>query len=319
MSAFDGRPSQLDVTPVASGPLADFTSASRAVLTGLRDHLGLPVWLVTRHASEDVVVLTVVAQAPVVDHGARLSTFELPLRVLPGFRGVVADSRTVPEMAGSRVGPLLVGSCIAAPIVGRDGTTFGSILGVSPGPAADSLVDALPLVDLQARLLGGILDLELRALDAQRRAEKAESEALVDPVTGLRNERAWRQHLDTEEHRCIRYGAPAGIIILRLDDLAAAERVEVGGANRLLSRAAGVLATTTRSYDVVARLDDTRLAVLLPDSDLSETIVVADRLDQSLSSNGVRAALSVASRDTSGDLAATWAQADAGLPGILVA
>jgi GGDEF domain-containing protein len=64
-------------------------------------------------------------------------------------------------------------------------------------------------VELLGRLLGSVLAQELDRQELQRRFERAELDALTDPLTGVGNRRAWDRLLAAEEARCRRYGSPA--------------------------------------------------------------------------------------------------------------
>lgn len=101
---------------------------------------------------------------------------------------------------------------------------YGTVCAVDPLPqptATTGTAQLVDLVDRQARLISTVLAVERQVDETRRRAERAESEALMDPLTGLVNRRGWELLLDREEQRCRRYGALASVLMIDLDGLKA--------------------------------------------------------------------------------------------------
>ena len=99
-----------------------------------------------------------------------------------------------------------------------------------------------------ARILATMLESEMKSQEDARLLDRTRAEALVDELTGLYNRRGWNQLLAAEEARCIRYGHPAGVVILDLDDLKLAMNDQEGHAagDDLLRAAAQALRESTR-------------------------------------------------------------------------
>ena len=194
--------------------------------------------------------------------------------------------------------------------VPRVETKYRRIVTAVPHP--DSVVDELPLVELCGRLLSTVLGAELRADEEARRAERAEVEALIDPLTGLVNRRAWGRLLAAEEARSRRHGHPACVISVDIDGLKAVNDQDghIAG-DLLLVAAARALEQSTREQDVVARVGGDEFAILCVESDVTEGKRLVDRLRAALHARGVSASIGIAMRGPETDLAAAFEAADA--------
>ena len=107
--------------------------------------------------------------------------------------------------------------------------------------------------------------------------------ATSDRLTGLLNQRAFNARADEELSRGLRFGRPATLAIVTLEGEATL-RAEHG--RRALDRALGQVADTlrgqSRGYDLLARLDGARFAVLLPETTRAEAVKVTDRIGAAL-------------------------------------
>ena len=140
--------------------------------------------------------------------------------------------------------------------------------GIDPQPRPNEIEKDLPLIELMARLLMTILESELKAQSEFRRAERANLEAMTDGLTGLFNRRGWETLLAKEYHRCQRYGYPASLFSIDLDDL---KFVNDGQGHakgdELLRRAAKTLMSVSREADVTARIGGDEFAILAVECD----------------------------------------------------
>ena len=128
--------------------------------------------------------------------------------------------------------------------------------------------EELPLVELMARLLMTIIKNELKANEEFRRAERASAEAMTDGLTGLYNRRGWDQLVAAEDKRCQRYGHPASVLSIDLDNLKSInDNQGHAEGDCLLRSAAEVLKTVTRDADIVARLGGDEFSVLAVECD----------------------------------------------------
>ena len=156
-----------------------------------------------------------------------------------------------------------------------------------------------------------MLATDLRLDQAHRRAERAEADALLEPLTGLANRRGWQLLLDREEQRCRRYGSLASVLIVDLDGLKAVnDRDGHGAGDTLLRQAAQVLREAFRSTDVLARLGGDEFAVLAVETDADAAKYERDRLQARFDRADVPASVGAATRESADGLTHAWQRAD---------
>ncbi|HEV8372227.1 MAG TPA: GGDEF domain-containing protein [Actinomycetota bacterium] len=116
---------------------------------------------------------------------------------------------------------------------------------------------------------------------------------------------------DAEEARCRRYGSPASLVAIDLDELKLVNDADghLAG-DRLLCRAAEVIGSTKRAADVVARLGGDEFGVLAVECDERAAAVLAERIRVALEAAGVRASVGHATRRPWAGLSQAWAEAD---------
>ena len=108
-----------------------------------------------------------------------------------------------------------------------------------------------------------------RRLDAAVAAEveRLAEMAITDPLTGLRNHRAFHEDVARELQRAGRTGVPLALVLLDLDDLKAVNDTQghQAGDERLQALADAIRATG-RGADVAYRVGGDEFAVILPDA-----------------------------------------------------
>lgn len=162
-----------------------------------------------------------------------------------------------------------------------------------------------------AVMLGTILQKELAAANDARRAERLQAEALTDSMTGLHNRRAWDRLLETENERCRRYGHPATVMMVDLDELKSINDKEGHAAgDDLIIRAGTALHQAMRSLDIVARLGGDEFGILAIECDRNGCSMLLERARKSLALAGVRASIGYAILEHSESLKAACARAD---------
>ena len=285
-------------------------AAAERATAYLRERTGLPVWLVSRVRGDDLEVV----------HLSAPGTPDLPTRVprALSMAGLMVDS------GGPRVAPRVdevaayanlprrgVGAFLGAPITREDGFVFGTLSGAAHEPAGPELEAHLPLVELVAGLLGQVWSADLRALEAEERARRAEEEARLDSLTGVATRRSWDETVEAEEIRCRRYGHAASILLADLDGLKQVndKRGHAEG-DHLLRETASAIVSATRSGDVVARLGGDEFGILAVESDEEAARALAERVRRALDAAGVAASVGLGTREAAGTLSGAWARAD---------
>ena len=290
---------------LGGAPFSSFDEAAAAVLDVLRRRVGLRLWLVTRAAGEDQVVLQ--ADGPddaAFSAGTVLSwSGSLCRQMVAGHGPTIAPHvADVPAYARATNRQLMdIEAYAGVPLRLGDGTVFGSLCGFDPEPQSDALLAARPAIQLAGRLLATVLDLELGRQQVMRRAERAELDATRDELTGLSNRRGWNQVLAAEEARCRRYGHPACVLVLDVNGLKTVNDAHGHAAgDEVLRTCAQVLTTTSRDADLVARLGGDEFAVLAVETDAVGGRTTAAHLRAALADAGIRAAIGVAGRPAAG-------------------
>lgn len=141
----------------------------------------------------------------------------------------------------------------------------------------------------RSMLLSGVLDLPIfvgsaLTVSAVRRLLEAErSHARVDPLTGVPNQRAFREAADLELARARRTGGPCSLLYLDIDDFKRVNDAHGHARGDELLRAVGHAAQgAIRVTDLAARLGGDEFAVLLPGANGEQCRVAAERLRHQL-------------------------------------
>lgn len=106
-----------------------------------------------------------------------------------------------------------------------------------------------------------------------------ETLAMEDPLTGLLNRRALRDHAEAEWHRARREGKPLSAMLIDIDNLKKANDSkghEMG--DRVIMELAKTIQSSKRPYDWVGRWGGDEFLVVLPGANLEEAKTVAERV-----------------------------------------
>jgi diguanylate cyclase (GGDEF)-like protein len=225
---------------------------------------------------------------------------------------IAPDVALVPAYLEAPIGlQVQIGAYVGVPLNKADGTLFGTLCAINPEKTSADDINKLAVVHMIADMLSCVLNGELQLLDAQRATERALIEATKDPLTGLFNRRGWLQFLEQEEERCRRYGHPACIISLDLDDLKHTnDTLGHAQGDQLIQRAASAMSNVVRSSDIVARTGGDEFLILGVECDPMQGQVIVRRLEQNLILNDVSASIGVSYRSAETGLDATCDMAD---------
>lgn len=293
---------------------SDFETAAHAVLAFLHQRLGFDLWMVTRTAGDDWIVL----QSE--DHGYGIAPGTV-FRWADSFcsemvKGngprIAPRSEDIPAYATAAIGRRVqIKAYVGLPLVNSDGSLFGTLCAIHPSPQPQSIVEEKELVELLGAMLSTILQAELRAAEEARRSEKLQAEALIDALTDTYNRRGWDRLLASEEERCRRYGHPAAILIVDLDELKLVNDAQGHAAgDSLIVRASSALRKAARSLDIVARLGGDEFGILSAECDRAGAEALLKRVRTALSEANVKASVGLAMRGASGGLKHALESAD---------
>ncbi len=167
-------------------------------------------------------------------------------------------------------------SCLVAPLC-SDGEVWG-VLNFS-GRVATALTEPdLPLEELFT-FLG-------RALHHARAYDSARTEARVDGLTGLFNQRWMMESLEREIRRAERFHSPLAVLMLDLDGLKAInDHSGHAAGDAVLRHVSSRITSVLRQFDGAARVGGDEFVVMLPATDLRGAQRVARRLLESIRSH----------------------------------
>lgn len=295
----------------------DFTTAGSAILGYLQKRLGFRLWMITRTEGKDWIVLDAVDEGYGVRPGDVYRWSDsLCSRMVTGQGPMIAPrTEEIPAFLEAEIGRRLeIGAYIGVPLLRSDGRLFGTLCALDPAPMPPTIQDEQPTLELLARLLGSLLERDLRAHVERRRAEQADADSWKDALTGVKNRRAWDHLISLEEARCRRYGHPATVIAIDLNGLKQvnAAHGQARGDDHL-RKAAVALTLAVRRHDVLARVGDDEFGVLAVECDAGAGHSLMARLHHNLAEAGISAACGLAVRHPAFGLRAAWEEADAAM------
>ena len=306
---------RISVHPVAFGDFSDFGEAAEAMMDMLNELHVLDAWFVTRIHLDEWIVTHLRGNAPFVRGDALHMPTAMREQILRGQLGRTRAERALEDLAVRTAVNHTPGehAYVGAPLVVND-QLFGVICGLDATATVHLRYQDSPHLMTAARLLSTILRNELENEHLQRRAERAESDALIDELTGLFNRRGWDRLTEAEETRSARYGHGATVFMMDVDGLKQKNDLEghVAG-DELLRRVGAAVRSVIREHDVAARLGGDEFAVLAVETDDEESNVLQQRLEAAFAAAGVELSIGSAHRDHRTGIADAVDRADAAM------
>ncbi|WP_407303758.1 diguanylate cyclase [Acinetobacter sp.] len=280
--------------------LGSFKEAGQAVLQYLYQRFGFNLWMITRVEAKDWIVL----QSE--DHGYDVKPGQVfqwadsfCSHMVAGKAPKIAPrSEDIPLYATAPINQQVsIKSYIGQPLFNEDGSLFGTLCAIDPQTKSEAIIQEVELIELFGNLLSNILQAELRQNEQIRQRERLEAEALRDGLTGLYNRRAWERLISREEERCKRYGHPAAVFFLDLNDLKKVnDNLGHDKGDDLIQQAAHVLRDIARSNDIVARFGGDEFVILSIENDEMGANQLLNRIREALAQAKICAAIGVAMR-----------------------
>jgi diguanylate cyclase (GGDEF)-like protein len=139
-------------------------------------------------------------------------------------------------------------------------------------PSMDDIVQRHGISELR-KAIGGVIALK----------KEAEGMSTMDKLTGLPNRRAYDQTIEKEIEQSKRGKHPLSFIIVDIDHFKVVNDVEGHEIGDLVLRAVGnILKQNIRAGDTVARIGGEEFGIILPETDLGQAKVVAEKLLQAV-------------------------------------
>jgi len=186
-----------------------------------------------------------------------------------------------------------------APIVAASGHALGTVCVMDRVPRTldSGMVSALKALSRQVVALlelrravkrlrknkDELIDRQMRLETYQRRLEQMNQvlveQTTTDPLTGLKNRRAFDHIMNEQSSRTERSHSPLALALIDVDHFKSLndESGHVAG-DEALQQVALLLQSHARTYDHVARYGGDEFALILPDTSLDAAIVVAQRV-----------------------------------------
>jgi diguanylate cyclase (GGDEF)-like protein len=281
------------------------------MLRMMRQLLELDLWLVTRVHEEEWIVLHSLGEGPIGPGTVLPLKATICNEMLAGNGPNIApDVTDIPAYAGVPIMDLhAVGSYAGAPLI-VNGAVYGVLCGMSEQSQDAQVTEQTPHLITAARTLSTILGQQLHSEGLARRVERAESEALMDELTGLYNRRGWEQLVALEQARGRRYGHKHAVFFMDIDGLKMINDVQGHAAgDALIVRAAAAIQSVIREHDVAARFGGDEFALLATETAGAEAAVIRERLAEKFLEADVSVSIGYARADIL-DLAAATREAD---------
>lgn len=161
-----------------------------------------------------------------------------------------------------------------------EGARAGRLAGLLQDPAtlADWLAAPFDPAEAEARV-HNLLRLQELVRRKNALAEELRSQLIVDHKTDLANDRHFRARLGEEFARSQRHGAPLSLLLLDIDDFKQInDSTTYDFGDQVLAAVAGVIRHSVRGIDLAARIGGDEFGVLMPNTNLEESVGVATRI-----------------------------------------
>lgn len=253
--------------PAAPGDDADFDAVTAALLTLLGAPAPMLTWVIAARAQRHWIALATHGGSHGPQRGDSLPWDEsLCARMVDGAGPRIAQRIDEhPAYATAAMTALYrLRGYLGHPVHLPDGDLFGSVCAFSRAPLAPQTGLWLPRLHAAAILLETHLRQQAQLSSAQRRAENAQRESRLDPLTGLLNRRGWSLAVAAEQARLQRSGGTT--VVLMIDIVGLKQINDARGhaaGDTLIKRCASALASQIRPFDSLARLGGDEFGLLL--------------------------------------------------------
>lgn len=292
----------------------DFEAAGYAVLRFLRQRYGYQLWMIARTEGEDWIVLQTENHGYDIQPGSVFPWSNTICKQMVAGHGprIAPQLDTIPAYAQAAVrNQAEINAYVGMPLMDEQGELFGTLCGLDPVAQSDDILKDQALLELLASLLSSVLQAELKTTEAKRTAERLKVEAMTDGLTKIYNRRAWDELLEKEEGRCRRYGHPAAVIIIDLNELKAVnDKMGHAAGDELIIRTAKVLRNTARISDVVARLGGDEFGLLAVECHAYGAEEILRKLRVAFSDHQIKASFGMSPRSPLGGLSEAAEVAD---------
>lgn len=172
-------------------------------------------------------------------------------------------------------------NCLILPLVCQNSVV--GVLNLSDKKDKGFSKSDIALVELFGQLVGA-------SIGNVKLFEKTQRQATTDGLTGLANHRSFYEVLEKELWRSRRYGGQISVIMIDMDNL---KKINDTYGHRIGDKAIRQVSRKVnqciRQIDTAARYGGDEFAVILPNTSLSESVVVAERMVESVAGSALTA------------------------------
>lgn len=189
---------------------------------------------------------------------------------------IVEDASRDPRFAMSPlvIGPPYIRSYAGIPLRTPEGYNIGSLCAMDSRPRVFSPADIAMLKNFANIVCD---ELELRLI------------AQVDHLTGALTRRGFVEQAEREIARSRRYGRPSTLAMLDLDHFKSInDAYGHAGGDQVLMQVSELAKVALRPSDVFGRLGGEEFAMLLPETDGDQALIVAERLREAIARHHMR-------------------------------
>ncbi len=161
---------------------------------------------------------------------------------------------------------------------------------VLPFPMGAQPLDPLWMgaFDLAVFVHASFLGLLLLALTKERLELEQRNIAMIDPLTGLMNRRAFMTHVERHARRRSLGREATALLVLDLDDFKSVnDRYGHDVGDKVLVDFAGIAEANARPTDLLFRMGGEEFCFVLPDTDLKGALAVAERVRRAFAASAV--------------------------------
>jgi diguanylate cyclase (GGDEF)-like protein len=179
--------------------------------------------------------------------------------------------------------PLLQGSTklrfyAAMPIYSPAGDILGALT-VLDRRARSLAPEQCQALETLSRQIQELLEMRRTLIGLSDANAKLGQQNITDALTGVPNRRAYDQKLTEEYSRAKRTGAPLSMLLIDIDHFKEYnDNYGHPAGDTALQSVARVLMSSLRPYDFLARYGGEEFVIILPSTDLTDAIVVAERV-----------------------------------------
>ncbi len=193
---------------------------------------------------------------------------------------LVPDMLQDPRFAGDGliISPAKLRFCGAMPLISPAGAVLG-FLSVMDRRSRNLSPDQTSALETLGRQVMELLEMRRTVIGLSHANAHLGQQNLTDALTGIPNRRAYDQKISEEISRTRRTGAALSLLLIDID-LFKQYNDTFGhpAGDAALQSVARVLLSSLRPYDFLARYGGEEFTIILPSTDLSDAIAVAERV-----------------------------------------